>query len=90
VELKTKALAEDNGSLTPNSNATPPSDRFKQQGFAVLSSASDIAQFYDRDTHPDMHGDGMKGFQEFMVKPERIGAIRSRLDKTRKRVFSSN
>ena len=73
-----KALAEDNGSLTPNSNATPPSDRFKQQGFAVLSNASDIAQFYDRDTHPDMHGDGMKGFQEFMVKPERIGAIRSR------------
>ena len=85
-----KALAEDNGSLTPNSNASPPSDRFKQQGFAVLSNASDIAQFYDRDTHPDMHGDGMKGFQEFMVKPERIGAIRSRLDKTRKRVFGSN
>ena len=84
-----KALAEDNGSLTPNSNASPPSDRFKQQGFAVLSNASDIAQFYDRDTHPDMHGDGMKGFQEFMVKPDREAKIRARLEKERARIHGA-
>jgi multiple sugar transport system substrate-binding protein len=83
-------LASGNGVLTPNGNAKAPEDRFQKQGFKVLSNASDIAQFYDRDTHPDMHADGMPGLQEFMVKPDRIGAIRSRLDKTRKRVFSSN
>ena len=80
-------LASGNGVLTPNGNAKAPEDRFQMQGFKVLSNASDIAQFYDRDTHPDMHADGMPGLQEFMVKPDRIGAIRSRLDKTRKRVF---
>jgi len=29
----------------------------------------------------------MEGFQEFMVKPERLDAILKRLDKTRARVY---
>ena len=29
----------------------------------------------------------MKGFQEFMIKPDRLDKILKRLDKTRKRIF---
>ncbi len=82
------ALASGNGSLTPNANAAPPPDRFQQKGFAVLNAADGIAQFYDRDTNPDMAKVGMEGFQEFMVKPDREDKIRARLDKERKRIFN--
>jgi len=34
-----------------------------------------------------MAQEGMKGFQEFMVKPERLDAILRRLEGVRKRVF---
>ena len=33
-----------------------------------------------------MHGDGMKGFQEFMVKPDREAKIRARVEKERERI----
>lgn len=75
------------GQLPPN-NATPmPDDPFLQMGFKVLSDAEGIAQFYDRDTNPEMAKAGMKGFQEFMIKPERLDKILNRLEKTRKRIF---
>lgn len=50
---------------------------------------SKTAQFYDRDTHPDMAKEGMKGFQQFMVKPKRVDSILKRLERVRKRVFKS-
>ena len=45
------------------------------------------AQFYDRDTNPEMATEGMKGFQEFMVYPSRMDNILQRLDKIEERVF---
>jgi multiple sugar transport system substrate-binding protein len=53
----------------------------------MLSEADGTAQFYDRDTTPGMAKEGMKGFQEFMVKPERLDKILESLEKTRKREF---
>jgi multiple sugar transport system substrate-binding protein len=34
-----------------------------------------------------MAKEGMKGFQEFMVKPDREKQIRKRIEKVRKRIF---
>ncbi|RKX86512.1 MAG: carbohydrate ABC transporter substrate-binding protein, partial [Spirochaetes bacterium] len=61
-----------------------PTDRFKKIGFEMLGAADGLAQFYDRDSSPEMAKVGMEGFQEFMVKPERIADIRERLDAERK------
>jgi len=53
----------------------------------VLAQAAGLAQFYDRDTDPKMAKAGMEGFQEFMVNPDRIDAIRARLEKARLRIY---
>ena len=73
--------------LPPNNKAKPKPDRFLEKGAKVLSTAAGTAQFYDRDNKPEMATVGMKGFQEFMVKPDRLDKILTRLEKTRKRVF---
>lgn len=73
--------------IPPHKDARPTDNKFLNQGVAMLNAADGTAQFYDRDTSPEMASDGMKGFQEFMVKPERLDAILIRLEKVRERIF---
>lgn len=80
-------LAGEIGNLAPNANAAAPEDRFLKIGAEVLSNADGLAQFYDRDTDPEMAKIGMQGFQEFMVKPDRLDGILERLEKARARIF---
>ena len=75
------------GNLPPNSKAPSPEDLFLRIGVKVLSESAGLAQFYDRDTTPEMAKKGMEGFQEFMVKPNRLSDIRKRLERERKRIF---
>lgn len=75
------------GQLPPNKNSTVGDDKFIQQGFETVSTASGLAQFYDRDAPAEMAKAGMEGFQEFMLKPERLDAILKRLDKVQERVY---
>ncbi len=67
-------------------DAKAKDDPFLNIGAEMLSKAG-TAQFYDRDTPPEMAKIGMKGFQEFMVKPDRMDKILERLEKARKRIF---
>ena len=67
-------------------DAKAKDDPFLNIGAEMLSKAG-TAQFYDRDTPPEMAKVGMKGFQEFMVKPDRVDKILQRLEKARKRIF---
>ncbi|MGF1476257.1 MAG: ABC transporter substrate-binding protein [Geminicoccaceae bacterium] len=78
------------GNLPPNAEAEVPEDRFLQQGFEMLAKADGLAQFYDRDTDPEMAKIGMQGFQEFMVKPDRLDTILTRLEKARQRIFKAS
>ena len=73
--------------LPTNKNAKVVSDPFLDIAKEMLPKAK-TAQFYDRDTDPDMAKEGMKGFQEFMVKPNRLDEILERLEKTRQRIFN--
>ena len=41
------------------------------------------------DTPPEMAKEGMKGFQEFMVKPDREKQIRKRIERARKRIYKN-
>lgn len=73
--------------IPPNRQAEPRSDRFLQKSATILAEAAGVAQFYDRDTKPEMARVGMKGFQEFMDRPDRLDNILDRLERTRKRVY---
>ena len=75
------------GTLPPNKHSPAPEDRILREGQKVLADAAGLAQFYDRDTDPQMAKAGMEGFQEFMVKPDRLDSIRERLERARKRIY---
>lgn len=74
------------GQLPVNNKSQVADDPFLQAGFEVLSNASGIAQFYDRDTDAQMAKAGMEGFQEYMMHPERREKILKKLDKVQERV----
>ena len=74
------------GTLPANNKSAAPTDRFKKAGFEMLNAADGLAQFYDRDSSPEMAKVGMEGFQEFMVYPDREKAIRTRLETERKKL----
>jgi multiple sugar transport system substrate-binding protein len=73
--------------LPPNKYAKSADNKFLNQGNAMLGAADGTAQFYDRDTDPAMASEGMKGFQEFMINPERLDKILENLERVRARVF---
>ncbi|MXU64107.1 ABC transporter substrate-binding protein [Oceanomicrobium pacificus] len=76
------------GQLPVNSGASVnEEDPFLVAGFEMLSNAHGLAQFFDRDAPAEMAKAGMEGFQEFMVKPERLDAILERLEKVRQKVY---
>ena len=77
------------GQLPINRNAEVADDKFIRAGFEMLSNATGgIAQFFDRDTDAEMASAGMEGFQEFMVMPDNLDAILTRLERVRQRVIA--
>jgi multiple sugar transport system substrate-binding protein/raffinose/stachyose/melibiose transport system substrate-binding protein len=60
-----------------------------QKGVQMVQESDALAQFYDRDTHPDMAERGLAAFIEFWNNPDDIDGILERLDEERKRVFES-
>ena len=75
------------GQLSVNSGSAKPDDKFLSAGFAMLSSAAGLAQFFDRDAPAEMAKAGMEGFQEFMVHPDHEDAILARLEGVRAKVY---
>ncbi|MEM7267689.1 MAG: extracellular solute-binding protein [Pseudomonadota bacterium] len=76
------------GQLPINKNSEVAEDKFLEAGLTMLSNTEGgIAQFFDRDAPAEMAKAGMEGFQEFMVKPDRLDAILERLEKVRGRVY---
>jgi multiple sugar transport system substrate-binding protein len=82
-EAINKALLQ----IPVNQEAAVGDDRFLQQGKFLLGQAQHIAQFFDRDTSEDLATIGMKGFQEFMIKPDRVDAVVADLERARARIY---
>ncbi len=76
--------------LPANAQSTVIDDRFLKDGEALLAKAGNLTQFLDRDTSEDLATVAMKGFQEFMVKPNRIDAVLATIERARKRIYASN
>lgn len=72
-----------------NKKAAVADDSFLRQGRQLLDATQHLAQFFDRDTSEDLATGGMKGFQEFMVKPERVDHVIDDLERARKRIYGA-
>ncbi len=75
------------GQLPITSKAEVADDKFIQQGFELLNSATGLAQFYDRDAPAEMAKAGMEGFQRFMLEPDALEEILQRLDEVQAQVY---
>lgn len=75
------------GQLPVNKDATQPNDTYLKSGFALLSTAHALAQFYDRDAVAEMAKAGMDGFQRYMLKPETRDEMLKRLEDVRQRAY---
>lgn len=75
------------GQLPINKNAEVGDSKFLQEGFETLSTATGLAQFYDRDAPAQMAKAGMEGFQEFMLDTSKLDNILERLDKIQEEVY---
>ena len=75
------------GQLPVNKNSKVGDSKFLKEGFETLSTASGLAQFYDRDAPAQMAKAGMEGFQEFMLDTSKLDAILKRLDKVQTEVY---
>ena len=62
------------GQLSPHSGSAAPSDRFQKAGAEMLSK-SKTAQFFDRDTTPEMAKAAMQLMVDFMLEPESMMEI---------------
>ncbi|GAB4533868.1 MAG: extracellular solute-binding protein [Anaerolineae bacterium] len=60
----------------------------QQKGLELIRGADFVAQFYDRDTTPEMADEGMNGFMEFWDNPGNIDDILSRLEAARQEIFA--
>ncbi|MDX8442336.1 ABC transporter substrate-binding protein [Mesorhizobium australafricanum] len=75
------------GQLPVNSGSTVADDPFLQAGFKMLANAAGLAQFFDRDSPPEIAQAGTEAFQEFMVKPDRLDALLERMERVRKKAY---
>ena len=79
---------EKTGRIVTNKNI--PLDLYPpltQKGIKMMEGVDAVAQFYDRDTIPEMADKGMDGFMEWWYKPDSIDKILERLEKERQRIF---
>ncbi|SEH98952.1 carbohydrate ABC transporter substrate-binding protein, CUT1 family [Rhizobium tibeticum] len=83
------AFLETESAVPPRSDCPPSKDPLVNAAVESLKTVEGSAQYYDRDTDPDMAQEGLKGFQEFMAKPDRRDQILERLEGTRKRIFKT-
>jgi len=72
-----------------NTRAGIVDDPFLAAGRKLLANADGLAQFFDRDTSDDLANIAMKGFQEFLLKPERTDAILETIERARARIYGA-
>ena len=75
--------------LPLNQKAAVADDRFLKKGQALLANAEALSQFFDRDTNEDLATIAMKGFQEFMINPERLDSVLEGIERARKRIYKN-
>ena len=73
--------------LPVNKDAAVADDRFLRQGRELINRADSLSQYFDRDTSEDLATIAMKGFQEFMLQPQRVSVILATIERARERIY---
>jgi len=73
--------------IPANLGARTADERFLRLGQEHLARADALSQYFDRDTSEDLAQVAMKGFQEFMLHPERLPAILETIEQARRRIY---
>ena len=63
--------------------------RFDDLESRLLAGAEGLMQYFDRDTSEDLATVAMKGFQEFMIDPDRLDAVLESIERARKRIYKA-
>lgn len=74
------------GNVPARSDCPTSDDPILKMAVEELKKVKGTAQYYDRDSDPDLAQAGLKGFQEFMVKPDRRDTILEQIERTRQRI----
>ncbi len=82
-------IAKELKRLVTNNDVDPSVYNANQQkGVELINGADYVAQFYDRDTTPEMADKGMNGFMEFWANTDKAEEILGRLEADRKDLFT--
>lgn len=84
-----KRYLEPEGNVPARTDIDMSGNHMVQQAQQGLLGVDGTAQYYDRDTNPDVAQAGLKGFQEFMVHPDRAEQILAEIERTRERVYGA-
>lgn len=88
AESQTSA-AEVMGRIVTNTEVDPAVyDEITQKGIELIQGADFVAQFYDRDTTPEMADEGMNAMMAFWDDPTQIDTLLAQLEEARQRVFA--
>lgn len=82
-----KSYLESNSSVPARIDIDMSHDPIVSAALDGLKGVAGTAQYYDRDTNPDVAQAGLKGFQEFMVHPDRGSRILEDIERARARVY---
>ena len=82
-----EAIARSMLLIPANLDAALVDDRFVRKGRDLIRSADKLSQFLDRDTDEGLAAVAMKGFQEFMVHPDRLDRILANIERARAQVY---
>ena len=87
-----QTVMAEGGRLVTNPDVDPSMfSEQTQKGLALIQSADYVAQFYDRDTTPEMADKGMNMFMAFWSDPQGdVEAMLAELDEERIRIFSES
>jgi multiple sugar transport system substrate-binding protein len=84
-EALNKALLQ----IPVNPQSATADERFLAQGRDLLAGADGLAQYFDRDTSEDLANIAMKGFQEFMINPDRLDVVLETIERARVRIYGA-
>ncbi|MFK3781671.1 ABC transporter substrate-binding protein [Agrobacterium sp. NPDC089420] len=74
------------GNVPARSDCPIGNDPILKMAVDAMKTVKGTAQYYDRDSDPDLAQAGLKGFQEFMVRPERRDNILAQIERARARI----
>lgn len=77
------------GLIPTHRDAAVKDDKYMKAGQQFLANAKGVAQFFDRDTDPDFALKVMDQFQRFMLNPDQLDDIVSRLDAAQEEMMAN-